>query len=64
MPFYITGEIITWVINVLIIISTGAFVFETDPAYSGDPHMNPTNYQDWEDLWKYTEWVCVFCFTI
>jgi hypothetical protein len=64
VPFYIAGEIITWVINVLIIISTGAFVFETDPSYSGDPNLNPNKYQNWADLWKYIEWVCVFCFTI
>lgn len=64
MPFYYAGECIVWTINVLIVVSTLAFVFETHVAFSGDPNKNPDDWERWENNWLWTEAICVICFTI
>lgn len=64
IPFWVAGEIITWIINVLIIVSTLAFVFETEPQYSMDANKNPEEFQEWEDTWMIVEVICVAAFTI
>jgi len=66
------------VINVLIVVSTVAFVFETTDSFSQDCHRNPPvriddagelvkNERDcefWGIVWLWTEGICVALFTI
>ena len=63
-PFYIGGELICWTINVLILISTFAFCFETMARYSSDKHLNPSDWEFFNTMWRAIEYICVFVFTI
>ena len=63
-PFYLAGEIIAAVINILIIVSTVAFCAETVADYSPDPMRNPETYKEWERIWTTLEVVMVALFTL
>ena len=45
-------------------ISTGAFVIETLPAYSMDPDKNPEHYEYYVMQWTTIEIVCVLSFSV
>lgn len=70
VPFLVGGEIIVWTVNVLIIVSTFAFCFETLEMFSSDPHKNynedaaAMDYKEWKLVWTIIEIVCVMAFTI
>ena len=46
-PFRMVANLIAVVINLLIVVSTVAFCFETMMRYSPDPHRNPTDWETW-----------------
>jgi len=62
--FLLTAKAIGMVINILIIVSTIAFCFETMVEYSPDPHRNPANFEFYKELWSWVEIVCVVLFSI
>jgi hypothetical protein len=64
VPLRILATAIMVVINIMIIISTFAFCFETLPEYSSNPHRNPTGWKEMEDNWFLIEVVCVIVFTV
>jgi hypothetical protein len=64
VPFKFAAFAIAVVINLLILLSTFAFCFETMQEYSSDPLRNPENWQEWEDTWWLIEVVCVSMFTV
>lgn len=63
-PFMITAKIIGMVINLLIIVSTVAFCFETMVDFSPDPHRNPATWEKWDSRWKSVEITCVVLFSL
>ena len=62
-PLLVAAEIIQWTIIVMIIVSTGAFVFETVPQLSSDPDKNPDHYEFYDGLCKAIEIFSVAMFT-
>jgi hypothetical protein len=63
VPFEMLAYIIAVVINLMIIVSTFAFCFESVKSTSPDPHVNPEDWQYWESVWWTIEVVCVAMFT-
>eukprot|EP01052_Picozoa_sp_SAG31_P000130 SAG31_NODE_4_length_45662_cov_15.654622_14_plen_514_part_00 len=70
VPFFIAGEIIVWTVNILILISTFAFCFETLDILSTDPNKNYNanpdvyDYEEFKVIWMSIEIVCVLAFSI
>jgi len=63
-PFRMVANLIAVVINLLIVVSTVAFCFETMMRYSPDPHRNPTDWETWRTVWQSIEITCVVLFTM
>jgi hypothetical protein len=62
--FMLIAKIIGMVINLLIIVSTVAFCFETMVQFSPDPHRNPGSFAYWDKVWTNVEITCVVLFTV
>eukprot|EP01043_Picozoa_sp_COSAG02_P032393 COSAG02_NODE_2162_length_9623_cov_3.592923_5_plen_607_part_00 len=65
-PLYMTGMIIVWTVNLLIILSTFAFCLESLPAFCTEKDTGRCNNEDPEfyaTLWLIIEAGCVLVFT-
>ena len=58
------ATIISIGINVLILVSTFAFVASSIPNMSENPHINPESYEYYQVQWLVIEYICVGCFTL
>ena len=61
---FIVSQIVNWAVNILILVSTVSFCMSSLPRYSKDRHLNPENWELWEDRWRTIEVTCVLAFTI
>ena len=64
LPMKLVATVISIGINVLILVSTFAFVASTIPNMSEDAHKNPEDYEYFAVQWMVIEYICVGCFTV